>query len=161
MYGKDPVAVDQLEIASPFAGDAFIEGGIEEAWEVVGDDGACLFSECLHEGVAITAARFDVSEIGRILGSHFASVIAHAIDNKLMESIAGPGIADLECFEDEERTLELDREFDGPLQGEIRMESSMCDHPVKDEMPVRLDRLAGAVSDADRRNLGSHWTFHG
>jgi len=161
MDRKDPVAVDQLDAAAPFADDALIERGMEEAWKIIRYDGTCLFRERLRQGMTIAATRFDIGEVTCAGRSDLPGVIPHTVDDKPVESIACPWIADAERFQDEEGALKLDGPFDGSLQGEIGVQSPKRRHPVKDVFPMRLDRFAGRGSDSDFRNGRGHGRHHG
>jgi hypothetical protein len=88
---------------------------MEEAWEVVGDDRAGLFGQRLSQGMSISATRFHVGQVARVGTGDFAGVVAHAIDNKLMKSIASPWVADPEGLKDQQGALQLDCQFDRSL----------------------------------------------
>jgi hypothetical protein len=81
-------------------------------------------------------------------------MIRHAIDQEKMESIRCPGIPDADGFQNYQRLLEFDRQFDRTLQREIRMQPSERGHPVHDESAISPQ---GGVRQTANTNTWYGW----
>lgn len=162
MDRKDAVAVDELNIAPPLVDDPSIHVGMKEAWKVVGHDGARLLCEGLGQGMAVAATRFDIGQITGVARCDLARIVLHPVDNKLVKSVRCPGVTDSDSFENQERPLQLDSQFDRTLEGKVRVEPSERCHPIENEFSVRLDRFRGGGSDSRGRDCGLHgWSSKG
>ena len=66
-------------------------------------------------------------------------VMGHSIQDETMESVTGPGISRSQGFQNNQGFFELLSPCHGPLEAEIPKDSSICNHPVKDKIPMRIE----------------------
>ncbi len=95
---KDAVGIDQLKSAREAASDAFIQGSVEETWEIVTDHHARPFGQVFHHAMPIPFLPFD---IGVVMSGGFLEVVLvvdHSVNEELMKPVARPTVTDANCF---------------------------------------------------------------
>ena len=129
--------------------------GEEEAGEIVGNDDARFRGKRRQKAFRVAGKRLDVGEVFDPGGAaKSADFFGHAVENKAVEAVAGPGIVEAKRLENQERQAKFGRPFQGAVQSEIPGEAAKRNHPVENIAAAGTRRKVAKNADADWRDWG-------
>ena len=150
--GQDPVRIDGLEAHSQLLRRRRGHARQEEGGGIVGHDAAGTVSEVLEQPLAGAGLRLDVGVVQDARAVEGASVLAHAVDHEAMQAVARPRVAAAQGLEHDQGPVELARQLDGAVQGEVPARAARGDHPVQDVLTVGSQGRVVEAAHPDRGN---------
>src|SRR3984885_7807733 len=152
--GQQSIGIDFFQAYGQLFRGAANHARKEKAREVVGDYDTGTVGEGSEQTLALAHGAFDVRMIKDLTAGKIPQFLRHALQDELMQAIAGPGVIATERFQNHQGLLEFAGPFDSMIQRKVPMGAAERDHPVQDEIFLRPDGLVVASADANFGDCG-------
>jgi hypothetical protein len=103
----------------------------EEAWIIVGDNGAGFFSQSFKQTLAGSGFGFDIGEIPNPGGGQRGLVVGHAVKDEAVKPVGGVRVSGSQGLENQQRPVHFNGQMRGVLEGEIVFSAPEGGHPVQ------------------------------